>query len=216
MTIVPTASGIWHDSSIEPLPFDIGQANTLLDGLGYTKGADGIRVANGHPMTYDVLFPQSERGAGDRAFQIIQGDFQQIGVKLVQKPVQGAYAVMTAPDNKYENWDLAMWDWTPPRDPDFILSAMTCHSFGNWSDSGYCNKAYDALYAKQASTIDEQARLDIVNQMQQMVFDDRPYIVLNYNDTINAWSNNWDGFVQSAQGLFSALDKQSLIAVHQV
>ena len=127
------------------------------------EAISGIRVANGHPMTYDVLFPGSERGAGDRAFQIIQGDFLQIGVKLVQKPVQGAYGIMTAPDNKYLNWDLAMWDWTPPLDPDFILSAMTCHSFGNWSDSGYCNKAYDALYAKQTHTVDEQARLAVVN-----------------------------------------------------
>ena len=213
-TIVPTTSGIWHDSSIQPLPFSIEKANGILDGLGFTKGSDGIRVANGHPMTYDVLFPGSERGAGDRAFQIIQGDFLQIGVKLVQKPAQGVYGIMTGPDNKYTNWDLAMWDWTPPLDPDFILSAMTCHSFGNWSDSGYCVKAYDALYAKQARTIDEQARLAIVNQMQQMVYNDRPYIVLNYNDTINAWNNNFAGFIQSAQGLFSALDKQSLIAVH--
>ena len=214
-TIVPTVSGAWHDSAIQPLPFDIQKANDILDGLGFTRGSDGIRVANGHPMTYEVLFPGSERGAGDRAFQIIQGDFQQIGVKLIQKPAQGVYGIMTGPDNKYTNWDLAMWDWTPPLDPDFILSAMTCHSFGNWSDSGYCVKAYDALYAKQARTVDEQARQAIVYQMQQMVYNDRPYIVLNYNDTLNAWSHGWDGFVQSSQGLFSALDKQSLIAVHQ-
>jgi hypothetical protein len=52
--------------------------------------------------------------------------------------------------------------------------------------------------------------------MQQMVFDDRPYVVLVYNDAINAWSTNWDGFVESSQGLFGALTKASLIAVHQV
>ena len=124
--------------------------------LGYAKGSDDIRVANGHPMQYNVIFPGSERGAGDRAFQIIQSDFAQIGVKLVQQPTTGAYADMTAPDNKYENWDLAMWDWTPPIDPDFILSVMTCGSFGDWSDSGYCNKSYDALYAKQGRTVDPQ------------------------------------------------------------
>ncbi|MGH2595386.1 MAG: hypothetical protein ACRDH7_05435, partial [Actinomycetota bacterium] len=108
------------------------------------------------------------------------------------------------------------WNWTPPIDPDFILSVVTCGSFGDWSDSGYCNKAYDALYAKQGRTVDPAARLKIVDQMQQIVYDDRPYIVLVNNDTIDAWSKDWTGFVQSPQGLFSALSKSSLIAVHQV
>ena len=214
-TIVPPGSGSWFDSSIQPLPFDITKANSILDGLGFTRGSDGIRVANGHPMTYEVLFPASERGAGDRAFQIIQSGFQQIGVKLIQKPVTGAYSIMTAPDNKYENWDLAMWSWTPPIDPDFILSAMTCQSLGNWSDSGYCKPAYDKLYAQQGKAVDPTVRHDLVNQAQQMVFNDRPYIILNYNDTINAWNGNFTGYVESSQGFFGALTKQSLIDVHQ-
>ena len=215
-TIVPPSTGVWHDDSIQPLPFDLAKANELLDGLGYTVGSDGIRVAQGHPMQYDVLFPGSERGAGDRAFQIIQSDFAQIGVKLVQRSVSGAYSIMTAPDNRYENWDLAMWNWTPPIDPDFILSVMTCDSFGDWSDSAYCNDAYDKLYEQQGQTLDPGKRREIVYQMQQIVYDDRPYIVLVYNDTIDSWSGGWDGFVQSSQGLFSALTKYSLTAVHQV
>ncbi len=215
-TIVPPSTGTWHDSSIQPLPFDLTKANAILDQLGYSRGSGDIRVANGHPMQYSVVFPGSERGAGDRAFQIIQSDFAQIGVKLIQQATTGAYAYMTAPDNKYENWDLAMWNWTPPIDPDFILSVMTCGSFGDWSDSGYCNQAYDALYAKQGRTVDPAARLKIVDQMQQIVYDDRPYIVLVNNDTIDAWTKNWTGFVQSPQGLFSALTKSSLVAVHQV
>lgn len=215
-SIVPPSTGEWHDDSIEPLPFDVTKANDILDGLGYARGSGGIRIANGHPMDYKVVFPGSERGAGDRSFQIIQADFAQIGVKLVQQPTTGAYAYMTAPDNRYENWDLAMWNWTPPIDPDFILSVMTCDSLGDWSDSAYCNQAYDDLYAEQGQTVDPKMRQGIVDQMQQIVYDDRPYIVIVYNDTINAWSTGWTDFVQSPQGLFSALSKTSLIAVHQV
>ena len=47
----------WHDDQIQPLPFNIDKANQILDDLGYTKGSDGIRVANGVPMSYDVIFP---------------------------------------------------------------------------------------------------------------------------------------------------------------
>jgi peptide/nickel transport system substrate-binding protein len=215
-TIVPPSTGKWHDASVHPLPFDINMANQILDGLGFKRGSDGIRVADGHPMIYDVLFPNSERGAGDRAFEIIQSDFSQIGVKLVQRPVSGAYSEIIGPNTKYDTFDLAMWNWTPPVDPDFILSVMTCGSWGDWNDSGYCNADYDAMYAQQQHATDPQQRLQLVYQMQEKIAQDRPYIVLNYDDTIDAWSTKWTGFVQSIQGFFPFLSKQSLESVHQV
>ena len=36
-------------------------------------------------MDYEVVFPLDEEGAGDRAFQIIQQGFTEIGVELTQK-----------------------------------------------------------------------------------------------------------------------------------
>ena len=109
-----------------------------------------------------------------------------------------------------------MWYWVPLVDPDFILSVMMCKQFGIWSDSGYCNPAYDKLYDEQSATLDQQKRLQIAYQMQKMVYDDRPYIVLNYNDTIDAWSNKWAGFIESPQGMVSQLTKASLESVHLV
>jgi hypothetical protein len=46
-----------------------------------------------------------------------------------------------------------------------------------------------------------------------MVADDRPYIMLTYGQTIDAWSPKWTGFVQSVQGLFPFLSKESLTSV---
>src|SRR5205823_10235719 len=42
-SIIPPAIGKWHDPNIHALPFDLAKANSLLDGLGYAKGSDGIR-----------------------------------------------------------------------------------------------------------------------------------------------------------------------------
>ena len=35
----------WLNPDVKPLPYDIDKANEILDGLGYTRGSDGIRVA---------------------------------------------------------------------------------------------------------------------------------------------------------------------------
>jgi len=218
-TIVAPGTGDWHDSQIQGLPFDIGQANTLLDQAGYTLGPDGIRVANGHPMSYTVLFASDETGAGDAAFRIIQNGFQQIGIEITQRKMDNN-AVNTAilgDNNTYNQFDLAMWDWFPLIDPDFILSVLTKAQWGGWSDTGYDNPEYDKLYEEQGLAIEPTKRLQIVHQMQQILFDDRPYIILNYNQVIDAWSNDWAGFVEneSVLGLFNNLSKAPFSEVHQ-
>lgn len=218
-TIVPPGTGKWHDSSIKGLPFDLSKANQLMDQAGYPKGSNGIRVANGHPMQYSVIFPHDEQGAGTRAYQIIQNDFQQIGVKLTQKPMDdsAAFAAITAPgETGYLNFDLAMWDWIPLEDPDFILSVMTCSQYGAWSDSGYCDTSYDQMYQQQSAAVRPADRLQIVHQMQQKIFNDRPYIILNDQDIIDSWTKQWTGFAESNQGLFNPLSKESMSQVHQV
>jgi len=115
----------------------------------------------------------------------------------------------------YTTFDLAMWDWESGFDPDFILSVLTCDQWYSWNDTGYCNPEYDALYKQQGSEMDPQKRLEIVYEMQKMVYDDRPYIMLTYDSIIDAWSPKWTGFVQSVQGLLGWMSKESLTQVHQ-
>jgi peptide/nickel transport system substrate-binding protein len=218
--VVPAqvSNGIhWHDSSIKPLPFDLARANQILDSLGYARGANGIRVANGHPMSYTVIFPHAEIGPGNRAFQIIQSDLKQIGVQLSVQPMDdtAAFDAIGAPNFKYLNFNLAMWDWIPNIDPDFILSILGCNQYGSWSDTGYCNPAYDRLYQEQGVAVNPQKRRQIVDQMQQMIYNQRPYIVLTNDDQIDVWSTHFAGIVESPQSFFNSLSVQSLVSAYQ-
>lgn len=215
-SFIPPSTGDWHNSNLEPESFDLAAANQLLDELGYKKGAGGVRTADGHKMSYEVVTPNDLTGL-DRTFQIIQADFRKIGVELKQKSLDSsaAFDVISAPDSKYLNFDLAMWDWVPLIDPDFMLSVVTCAQFGGWSDSGYCNSAYDAMYSKQGTTLDQAKRREIVWKMQEKLFNERPYIMLNYESWISAHAKGWAGFVSSPQGPFNSLSKESLTKVHQ-
>jgi peptide/nickel transport system substrate-binding protein len=214
----PGTSLPWSDPSIKPTPFDLDHANELLDRAGLKKGSDGIRIADGHKMEYQVIFPHDEAGAGDRSFSIIQSDFAKLGVKLSQRSLDDttAYNEVLAPNNKYLNFDIVMWDWVPGIDPDFILYVLTCNSWGVWNDTGYCNKRYDQLYKKQGMTVDLKKRVKIVYQMQQMIAKQRPYIVYAYNQSIDAYTNQWAGFVPSPQGILNPLSTQTLTQVHRV
>jgi peptide/nickel transport system substrate-binding protein len=126
-----------------------------------------------------------------------------------------AFSAIGAPGYKYLNFDLAMWDWIPGMDPDFILSILGCNQYGSWSDTGYCNHSYDRLYQQQGTAIDPQQRKQIVDRMQQMIFDERPYIVISYDKGIDAWSPHFAGFVESPQSIFNSLSLSSLVSVYQ-
>ncbi|HEX6674307.1 MAG TPA: ABC transporter substrate-binding protein [Actinomycetes bacterium] len=216
-TIVPPATGQWHNTDIKPLGYDLAAANRLLDEAGFAKGGDGVRVANGHPMAYTLIFPQDERGKQQRSFEIIRDDLAKVGIKVTQKVLDNdaAFSAITTPDNKYLDFDLAMWDWVPLADPDFILSVLTCGQFGGWSDSGYCDPAYDQMYQQQGVLTDAGQRRQKVWEMQKKLYDDRPYIVLSYDNQIEAHSKKWDGLVLNPQGSFNSMSKQSLTLLHR-
>ena len=150
-SIIPASAGVgWHDPHLKTPSFNLKLANQILDKLGYKRGPGGIRVAKGQKMSYNVVTPTDVQSI-PRTFQIIQTDFKKIGVQLNQKALDSsaAFALMSGPNNTYQGFDLAMWDWTALIDPDFMLSVVTCAQYGGWSDSGFCNTHYDKMYAQQ-------------------------------------------------------------------
>jgi peptide/nickel transport system substrate-binding protein len=215
-SIIPPATGAWFNPKLKPEKFDLGLANRILDRLGYKKGSDGIRTAQGHKMSYEVITP-TDLPSANRTFQILQPDFKKIGVRLVQRALDStaAFDAIGAPNYKYLNFDLALWNWVALIDPDFMLSVVTCAQFGGWSDSGYCNKKYDKMYSKQQLTPNQVKRRSIVRQMQSYLYKQRPYIWLAATDAVWAVSKSWGGLVASPQGPFNSISKLSLTRVHQ-
>jgi peptide/nickel transport system substrate-binding protein len=215
-SIIPAATGAWADPSVRPESFDLALANKLLDQAGFKKGSDGIRRAGGHKMSYDVITP-TDVPSTNRTFQILQPDFKKIGIQLRQRSLDStaAFDAITTPDNKYLKFDLALWDWVALIDPDFMLSVVTCAQYGGWSDSGFCDKKYDAMYSQQQLTPNQARRKALVWKMQRYLQAKRPYIWLAAQDAVWAVSKNWGGLVASPQGPFNSINKLSLSSVHQ-
>ena len=216
-SIIPPATGAWHNPNVKPEKFDLALANKLLDQAGFKKGPGGIRLAGGHKMSYQVITP-TDVPSTNRTFQILQPDFKKIGVQLSQRALDStaAFDVISGPNNQYLNFDLAMWDWVALIDPDFMLSVVTCAQYGGWSDSGYCNKTYDSMYSQQQLTPNQAKRKALVWKMQAYLYKQRPYIWLAAQDHVWAVGKNWGGLVASPQGPFNSISKLSLTRVHQL
>ena len=173
----------WEPTEEEEIPFDPDGANQLLDDAGYEDtDDDGVREmpGGGEPLRFRY-FIRSENDDTVKASQFIKGWFEDIGVatdvqalsdnKLTQEVLNGEY-------------DLFHWGWFPDPDPDFILSIFTCDQrppnpdeYRN-SDSYYCNPEIDAMYEEQKTILDVEQRAELVHEMQRIIYQDVPYIVL--------------------------------------
>ena len=196
-TFLTPISAPYMNTRLQPERYDLKLANSMLDKLGYKRGSDGIRRtpgANSHPMSYGVITPTSVAGI-NREFAIVQQSFQKIGVKLTQRAYDGttAFAEITKPKNQYLDYDLMMWDWVGYVDPDFVLSVVGCDQYGGWSDTAYCNPAYDKLYQKQGVTLDPEKRQAVVWQMQKILYHDKPYIQIAQLQLIYGYRKGWTG-----------------------
>jgi len=194
-SILTPIAGDFLNPAVTPETYDLALANKILDDAGYPKGADGIRVTpSGDRMSYEVLLPSDIPGQ-DRKFGIVQEDWQKIGIEAIAKPMDGTatWAAIAAPDGKYLDFDIHMWSWLGYIDPDFMLMTVMCEQYGNWSDTAYCNPAYDKLYRDQAVEMDLKKRQAIVWKMQEILQHDHPYIFVTQSEFIRAYKQNWGG-----------------------
>lgn len=214
-SIVPPSlgGGFWHSPNIKDIEFNTDEANRILEEAGYVVGSDGVRARGDLRLEFRLQFP-ADSSSYPRIADMMTDWFDQAGMKAIPEAVDSdSLIAATTPAGDY---DLVIWGWGPDPDPDFILSIMTTEQFvdGGWSDSGYHNPEYDQLYLDQQQVVDKAARQQIIWRMQEMIFTDKPYIVLYYEKMLQAYrSDRFKGFVISPIGIESF---QSLLQVEPV
>ena len=76
-----------------------------------------------------------------------------------------------------------------------MLGVPLTSQIGGNNDIFYSNAAYDDLYAKQSTELDPAKRAAIVQQMQQMFYEDSAYLIPVYLKKLQAYRNdtwtNW-------------------------
>ena len=204
-TIIPPSIPFYHyePTEDEVLAFDPEAANQVLDDAGYEDtDNDGIREmpGGGEPLRFRY-FVRSEENSTRNASEFISEWLRDIGIETEVQALTDSKLTDVIYNGKY---DMFHWGWFPDPDPDFILSIMSCGQrppAGIWSDSFYCNEEYDRMYQEQKTLLDLDERAEVIKEMQRMVYEDAPYIVLYYDKNLQAYSDDWEGFVQQPEGV---------------
>jgi peptide/nickel transport system substrate-binding protein len=201
LSLVPPGLGDFYASEIEDYAFDVDGANELLDDAGYLDSdGDGVREClpsqDCETLTMRLNYP-SDATTGARETDLLKDMWEQIGVVVeIQSLDADTLTSVCCPTFDY---DIIMWGWGSDPDPAFLLGVALCTEIpSGFSESGYCNPAYDDLYDAQAIETDHDARVDLVHQMQQILVDDVPYIIPYYYPSIGAWrTDTFTGWLET-------------------
>lgn len=112
--------------------------------------------------------------------QEMKNQWSKIGVDFqVKTSTWGPYVPRIYVDNDFTDIAHSPWGSSPDRiDPNFHLSTYTSDSSLNIS--GYENPEYDELFEQQQASYDESNRDEAISQMQTILREDLPEIVINW------------------------------------
>jgi peptide/nickel transport system substrate-binding protein len=133
--------------------------------------------------------------------RLLKPNWEKLGVSIDVRFAQlNSVIAQTQGEHRAPHLTASGWGGGPDRiDPDFFLTEFF-HSKravkGGQNYGDYINPEYDRLVDAQRTEMDEGKRLQLVKQVQQMIYRDRPGMVLYYIDYVTPYrTDRIDGAV---------------------
>ncbi|MFL5725500.1 MAG: ABC transporter substrate-binding protein [Chloroflexota bacterium] len=188
-TIIPPFHTRWHVEPDKPRHFDIEEAKRRLDAAGYKLDSNNKRLdKDGKVINLRLTWPDSESEHATDA-QFIAEWFGQLGITVTPAVTEEGALIdaVTGPPNGPGDYDIYIWGWVGDPDPNSLLVFFQTSEIGSSSDSYYSNPQYDQMYQDQRKESDPDKRKTILAQMQNLVYDEAPYIILYYDAELHAY-----------------------------
>ncbi|MEN9331359.1 MAG: hypothetical protein RLZZ94_449 [Bacteroidota bacterium] len=170
-----------YNQDLKLIPFDLKKANELLDASGWKDSdKDGIRdkkINNKKvSLTLELIYFNTTPDWKEMAVIIAEG-MKQAGVLV--KPVACDYPTWMEKVSTH-NYDLAMGSWNTSSFPeDYSQLWSTASYIGNGSNyTGFGNASSDSLINAIAKETDLSKKIILEKKMQQLIYDEQPYIFL--------------------------------------
>ena len=212
----------WTPPADVAYSFDPAKATRAMAAAGYKTDGGKLLDKRGKPIALR-LFACEAPAQGQRIGKLLVGWLEAIGIDVkftyMTEGAMNEYLYNEKDGVFTPNMDLFVYNWTGDVDPDFMLSIFLKSQIGDWSDCAWWSPQYDELYSEQAATIDPAQRKTLIDEMQQIVYEQSPYVILAYPKGLEAENTSrWEGWVQSPSGtgsaIFSVDNTDSYLFVH--
>lgn len=169
------------NKDLNPIPFDIEMAKTLLDEAGWNDtDGDNIRdkIIDGSKvqMDFKLNFYTTSVEWRDMAGMIAESMYK-AGVKVNLNPLDVATMVQKA---RQHDFDMMLGSWASSMLPEDFTQLWHTSSWSSEGSNypGFGNASSDALIDSIKFTLADSLRIPMVKKFQTMVYNEQPYIFL--------------------------------------
>jgi len=187
----PMSSPIYPESSqadpdLQPLPFDLKAAATLLDEAGWKmNSATGLREkeVKGQRKAFDfnLLWPGPAPDF-EAALNQYKNDLLSIGIRMDPQSMEWAAYQKRLKDREFEAcsllWATSGWE----HDFDQIWHSRGIQDPGSSNHIEFSNKDVDELSDRLREEMDEKKRAEMVRRIGRILYDEQPYCFFGWRN----------------------------------
>ncbi|NED98491.1 ABC transporter substrate-binding protein [Phytoactinopolyspora alkaliphila] len=197
--VAPIFSEMFWDPGEETVEVSVDIGNQILDDAGYDeRDSNGIRIdpESGEPLNFRLLY-HSDRPTYADIQDFLVDWISELDIQVEPIPME---STPLNEETAAGNYDIAFGGWNYGPDPDEDFAYHTCDRLPDEPEptdltfNFYCNEDFDALWNEQKHETDPAARAEIVQEMQRIIYEDSPNIILYYDHAMEAYSDEWTGF----------------------
>jgi len=167
------------------------KARQLLKEAGYPNGDNLPEIVLHTTVSYRSLI------------EYVQGQLDRVGIKTSVEITQGASLRELVSKNGV-NFFYGSWIADYP-DAENYLSVFYSKNKIPWGPNytGFNNKQFDALFEQSYNEPNDEKRYALYWQMDNLVMQQSPVVVLYYDKRVNLYQNNISGYSVNAQNLLT-------------
>ncbi|MFC0097747.1 ABC transporter substrate-binding protein [Micromonospora marina] len=155
---------------------DTAAATAVLDAAGWKPGPDGIRVKDGRPAAFTLMYPATDSLRKELALAVT-ADAKKVGITVTPEGL-----TWDAITPRMKN-DALIMGYGTPYDPDFVSYKLFSSAFagqGFFNPGSYRSAVTDAALQKGRDSADPAARKAAYATFQQQLAADVPWVFLTY------------------------------------
>jgi peptide/nickel transport system substrate-binding protein len=191
-TVVPPVLTDYHVTPDTLRTFNIDTAKQKLDAAGYVLNSDGKRLdKEGKPINLRLYYPNTDDNY-KKVAQFVVDWYGQLGIGVTHQSFDSdtlTDLLLPPEGGGTAKYDIELWGWSGSPDPNGLLYVFLCNQIGTSSDSNYCSKEYDDLYAKESKEGGDERKATLA-QMQNLIYNEAPYDVLYYDANLDVYRND--------------------------
>jgi peptide/nickel transport system substrate-binding protein len=193
-------NGKQADQTVKPWPYDPARGKALLAEAGFAdRNGDGvIDLPDGKPFRFTLIYPSGNETV-EKMVLLMKDNFTRGGVIMEPERVDWPVLVNKLNLSDFEAVTLG-FSSSPESDPHQVFHSSQIAGQGD-NRTSYTNPELDAVIEKARTTVSEDERMKLWNQVHRILHEDQPYTFMLNRKALRLFNNRINNIERAKIGL---------------